>query len=129
VAPGLQVLVEKADITGTRYEYSIQVKYDPSQVDVSSWSRSLYRSDPAQVVVTKIDILDAQGKSIRDQSTGIFVNGATYRGRGLGDMTATGSGDCQLCGGAATIRFVLALDAYEKEIRLVLQNIPVPILW
>jgi hypothetical protein len=129
VAPGLQVLVEKADITGTRYEYSIEVKYDPGQVDVSSWSRSLFRGDPAEVIVTKIDILDAQGKSIRDQSTGIFLNGATYPNRGLGDMTATGSGDCNLCGGAATIRFVLALDSYEREIRLVLQNIPVPILW
>ncbi len=129
VAPGLQVLVEKADITGTRYEYSIAVAYDPGHVDVSSWSRLLFRGDPAEVIVTKIDILDAQGKSIRDQSTGIFLNGATYPNRGLGDMTATGSGDCTLCGGAATIRFVLALDCYEKEVRLILQNIPVPILW
>ncbi len=129
VAPGLQVLVEKADITGTRYEYSIQVKYDPGQVDVSSWSRLLFRSDPAEVLVTKIDILDTQGRSIPDQTTGFFLNGATYPARGLGDMTATGSGDCRLCGGAATIRFVLALDSYEKEIRLVQQNIPVPILW
>jgi len=129
VAPGLQVLVEKADITGTRYEYSIDVKYNPGQVDVSSWSRSLFRGDPAEVVVMKIDILDAQGQSIRDQTTGLFLNGATYPGRGLGDMTAAGSGDCNLCGGAATIRFVLALDSYEKEIRLVQQNIPVPILW
>jgi hypothetical protein len=129
VVPGLQVLVEKADVTGTRYEYSINVKHSPNQVDVLSLSSLYFQGNPPEVVVAKIDILDAQGQSIPDHSSGIFLNRATYRGRGLGDMTVTGSGDGNLCGGAATIRFVLALDAYEKEIRLVLQNIPVPILW
>jgi hypothetical protein len=127
--PGLQVLVEKADITGTRYEYSIAVKYNPGRVDVFSWSRLLFRGDPAEVLVTKIDILDVQGRSIPDQTMGLFQNRAAYPARGLGDMTATGSGECRLCGAAATIRLALALDSYEKEIRLVQQNIPVPILW
>jgi hypothetical protein len=129
VVPGLQVLVEKADVTGTRYEYRIEVKYSPNQVDVSSLSTGSLRGNPPEIIVTKIDILDAQGQSIPDHSSGLFSNRTDYPRRAAGEVTLTGSGDCQLCGGAATIRFVLALDSYEKEIRLVLQNIPVPILW
>jgi len=64
-----------------------------------------------------------------NSSSSLFSNRTNYTSRTTGGVTLTGSGDCNLCGGAATIRFVLALDSYEKETRLVLQNIPVPILW
>jgi hypothetical protein len=129
VVPGLQVLVEKANVAATHYEYSINVKHSPNQVDVSSLSTLSFRGHPPEVVVTKIDVLDAQGQSLPDRSSGLFSNRATYQSRGPGDMTLTGSGEGNLCGSATTIRFILALDAYEKEVRLVLQDIPVPILW
>jgi hypothetical protein len=126
VAPGMQALVEKADVAGTRYEYRIEVKYNPSQVDLSSYS--ILRGNPTEVVVTKIDVLDAQGRSIPDHSSGVFSNRSDYGSR-AGGVTLTGSGEGNRCGDATAIRFVLALDSYEKELRLVLQDIPVPILW
>jgi hypothetical protein len=131
VATGLQVLVEKADITGTSYQYSIKVKYTPSKVSMSSGSVLLVGDQkPPEVIVTKVDVLNTQGKSIPDQASGGFSSGSSYTGSGdTMTGTSTGSGNCNICGTAATIRYTVTLNAYEKEIRFLLQNVPVPALW
>lgn len=131
VVPGMQVLVEKADVTGTTYQYSIKVKYSMSKVSMSPSSAFLTGSEkPAEVMVVNVDVLNAQGKSIRDNASGGFTTSSSYGGSGdSATGTFSGTGNCNICGTAATIRYTLALNAYEKEIRFLLQNVPVPPLW
>ena len=84
-----------------------------------------------EVVVSKVEVLNAEGKSIQDQANGGgFGGGGSYTGTTT-EMTgtSTGTGNCNICGTAATIRYTLAFNAYEKEIRFLLQNVPVPALW
>ena len=132
LVPGLQVLVEKADVTGTSYQYTMKVKYNPSKVSMISGMTFLVGDQkPPEVIVSKVEVLDAQGKSIQDQANGGgFGGGGSYTGT-MTEMTgtSTGTGNCNICGTAATIRYTLSLNAYEKEIRFLLQNVPVPAVW
>jgi hypothetical protein len=137
VAPNVQIQVTKADVTGSSFQYSLNVKYSYSKVSFLSGGATLLVGDqkPPAVMVTKMDVLDAQGKSIQDQASGGYSftsGGSSSSSSSSSDNTTgtySGTGNCNVCGAAATIRFVVALNSYEKEIRFLLQNVPIPGLW
>jgi hypothetical protein len=131
LAPGLQILVEQATVSNGKYQYSIKVKYNRTKASMTSGTIHVSPAEPLpETIVMKMDVLNAQGKSIQDQGGGAFGSGGSYSGSG-NEMTGTtsGSGSCSTCGNAATIRYTLAIKPYEKEIRFLLENVPVPILW
>lgn len=128
LAPNLEILVEKVTVEAGKYDYRIKCRYDGSKVSyVPGGATHLWPDEtPPEVIVTKIDILDPNGNSITAQG-GAF--GSSSSGGGSGNQmtgTTTGSGTCTVCGTATTIRYTMALDAYEKEVRFVLINVPVP---
>ena len=129
LAPGLEILVEQGTLETDKYQYRIKSRYDAKKVSyvpggaIHLWPEEL----PPQVIVTKIDILDPNGRSIPGQGSGGF--GSSSGGGATGDQgtgTSSGTGSCPICDTATTIRYTLALDAYEKEVRFVLENVPVP---
>ena len=131
LAPGLEIKVDSITAENGKYDYRLSMRYAPKKV---VWSSSggaiaLWTQDPTpEVILTKLDILDPQGKSILDQSGG-FSSGSS--GSGSGDLmtgTAHGSGSCSICGTATTFRFTLILKPVQKELRFVLENVPVPLL-
>jgi len=129
LAPGLEILVEQGDLATDKYQYRIKSRYDAKKVScIPGGAVHLWPGDlPPEVIVTKIDILDPNGNSIPAQSSGGF--GGSSSGGTTGDQgtaTSSGSGTCTICGTATTIRYTMALDAYEKEVRFVLENVPVP---
>lgn len=82
---------------------------------------------PPEVVVMKLDVLDPNGNSIPDQGKGGFSSNSGSGSPGDdGSATSRGSGTCAICDSAATIRYILALDVYEKEVRFAIENVPVP---
>jgi hypothetical protein len=134
LAPGLQILVEQATVSEGKYQYRIKVKYNPRKV-LYSMGGAIHVSSTEPVpeaVVMKMDILNAQGQSIQELASGgySFSGGGSFGGSG-DEVTGTvsGSGNCNVCGAAATIRYTLALQIGEKEIRFLLENVPVPIIW
>jgi hypothetical protein len=135
VAPNVQIQVTKADLTGSSFQYSLNVKYSSSKASFLFGGSTFLVGDqkPPAVMVTKMEVLDAQGKSIQDQASGgySFTSGGSSSSSSSDNTTGTysGSGNCNICGTAATIRFVVALNSYEKEIRFLLQNVPIPGLW
>jgi len=138
LVPGLEILVGQTTLAAGKYEYRILGRCDPTKVSyVPGRPIHLAPADlPPEVIVTKIDVLDANGNSIAAQGQGTFsstsgvgtiftsVPGAAYQGPG---GSTTGSGTCPICGTAATIRYTLALKPYEKEVRFILENVPVPL--
>ncbi len=138
LTPGLEIAVGQIILAPGKYEYHIQARCDPKKVSYAPGRPIplLPGELPPEVIVTKIDVLDADGKSIPDQGQGTFssasgvgtiftsVPGVAYQGPG---GSSTGSGTCPVCGTAATIRYTLALKPYEKQVRFVLENIPVPL--
>jgi hypothetical protein len=138
LVPGLEILVGQTTLVAGKYEYHILARCDPTKVSYVP-GRAIYLAPgdlPPEVIVTKIDILDADGNSIPAQGQGTFsstsgvgtiftsIPGAAYQGPG---GSSTGSGTCPACGTATTIRYTLALKSYEKEVRFVLENVPVPL--
>jgi hypothetical protein len=125
VTPGLQILVEQATVSEGTYQYRLQAKCDPRQVLYSSGGGikvSPGRPIPATAVV-KMEILNALGWPTEDQAAGgsFSDSGAEITG------TMSGMGACDRWGAATTIRFTLGLGVCEKEIRFLLENVPVPV--
>jgi hypothetical protein len=129
LAPGMEILVEQATVEAGKYQYSIKTRYDRTKVDyLMSGSVHLWRDQqPPAAAVLKMDVLNAEGKSIRDLGGGGFSSGSSGSGSN-NQMTGTarGSGSCEACGTAATIRYTLAFGMYEQGVRLAVENIPVP---
>lgn len=131
VTPNYQVLVEKADVTATSYQYSLKVKYNPSKVSTSSSVFLVGDQKPPEAIISKVEVLNAQGKPIQDQANGGSFGSSSASGGTSTEATGanSGNGTCNICGTAATIRYTVILNPYEKEIRFLLQNIPIPALW
>ncbi len=130
LVPGLRILIAEASTEEGRYEYRAEFEYDPNLVSYGSGlSLFLYGDETVPpVVVTDIEVLDANGVSVRDRSAGGAFSGVSTS-RGSGDLitgTTTVRGSCSACGEAAIIRYTLAIAAYEREVELVFEDIPVP---
>ncbi len=125
LAPGLEILVEKAFAEEQEYEFSIRVRWRSAQADYTSrGSLFLYRDMqlPA-VIVLGMDVLDDQGKPISGgTSSGNYTN---VQGVMIGNNIGRGYGPA--CGKAKTIRYTLALGAYEKAVQFAVDNVPVPV--
>jgi hypothetical protein len=129
LVPGLKVLVEKAAVNGTRYEYQVKSQYDVRKV---SYLQPMPRRTDAEVLpeklVLEMQILNDKGVPVGGAGgSGSF--GSSMGGGGSGEQmtyTSSGSGSCSDCGQATTFRFRLAVKPYEREVRFVLENVPVP---
>jgi len=130
LVPGLEVLVEKGIFGANKYEYRVKARYDTGKISYGPGGAvHLWPGDvPPQVIVTKIDVLDPNSNSIPGQGSGGFSSGSSSGATGNeGTGTSSGTGTCPTCGTATAIRFTLALDAYEKEVRFTLKDVPVPL--
>lgn len=131
VVPGLEVLVAVASATEGSYIYKIQAIYDPNLASYGTGGYWHFWSDeelPATLMVD-MEMLNAAGEPVRGPNTsGGFGGGTSTHSteEGLMEATSNGHGRCDACGDVATIRFTFALDAYEVEAQLVLEDIPVP---
>jgi hypothetical protein len=132
LTPGLEIKVENITAENGQYDYRLAMRYGHNKVvwAASGAAIALWTQDPTpEVILTKLDILDPQGKSIQDQASGGFSSGSGAGGSGdLVTGTAHGSGSCSICGTATTFRFTLALKPAQQELRFVLENVPVPLL-
>ena len=130
LVPGLQIFIEEASVESGRYGYRIKFEYDPNQVSYGSGLSLHIRADDIipPMVLTGVEILDANGVSVRDRSSGgSFSGGSGSSGSGgLMTGTTTASGSCTACGEAAIIRHTFAVAPYEQDIQFVLEDIPVP---
>jgi hypothetical protein len=131
VVPGLDVLVEVASATEGNYIYKIKAIYDPNLASFGTlghWHFWFDEALPATLMVD-MEMLNAAGEPVRGPNTsGGFGGGTSSHSTedGLREATSDGHGRCDACGDVATIRFTFALDAYEVEARLVLEDVPVP---
>ncbi|MCL5279218.1 MAG: hypothetical protein M1376_04845 [Planctomycetes bacterium] len=131
LAPGLEIKVDSITAENGKFDYKLSTRYSRSKVDwwAGVAAIALWTKDPTpEVILTKLDVLDPQGKSILDQGGG-FTSGSS--GGGSGDVTigtAHGSGNCNICGTATMFRFTLVLQPAQQELRFVLENVPVPLL-
>lgn len=130
LTPGLELLVEKATAEGTKYAYTIKARYNRDSVSYSPGSMSFHRwaDDPLpQRIVMDMQMLNADGKPVG--KSGSYSAGSSTSASGSdGQMLATssGTGSCADCGQVTTIRYRIAVEPYEKEVRFVLEDIPVP---
>ncbi len=131
LTPGLEIKVDSITAENGKFDYKLSIRYSPSKV---AWAATgtgvaLWTRDPTpEVILTKLNILDPEGKSILDQSGGF---GSGFSAGGSADLatgTAHGTGDCSICGTATMFRFTLVLKPVQKELRFVLENVPVPLL-
>jgi hypothetical protein len=131
VVPGLEIRVNEASATEGSYIYQIQAVYDPNLVSYGTGGHWHFWSDeelPATLMMD-MEMLNAAGEPVRGPNTsGGFGGGTSSHStdEGLMEATSNGYGRCDACGDVATIRFTFALDAYEVEARLVLEDVPVP---
>jgi len=131
LTPGLEIKVDSITAENGKFDYKLSTRYSHGKVVwwAGAAAIALWTKDPTpEVILTKLDVLDPQGKSILDQSGG-FSSGSG--GGGSGDVTtgtAHGTGSCSICGTATTFRFTLVLKPVQKELRFVLENVPVPLL-
>jgi len=131
LAPGLEIKVDSITAENGKFDYRLSTRYSRDKVVwwAGTAAIALWTQDPTpEVILTKLDILDPQGKSILDQSGG-FTSGSG--GGGSADLstgTAHGTGNCGICGTATTFRFTLVLKPVQQELRFVLENLPVPLL-
>lgn len=125
ITPGFEVMVEQATVEEGKYQYRIKVKYDNTQVDyMMGGSVHLWRDETLpSAAVLDMQVLNADGQSIRSLGGGAFSTTSSYSGT-TGQMN--GSGSCDACGMAATFRYTLAFDLHEQEANFVLENVPVP---
>lgn len=129
LVPGLEILVEEASVAEGTYSYRIKAQYNHAKVSYfGAHSIHVWRDEaPPETVVLEMDILDAEGRSIRDLGGGSFSSSGG--GTGSGDQmtaTSTGRGSCAACGEAATIRYRIARKATEIEASFVMEGVPVP---
>jgi hypothetical protein len=126
--PGFDVLVEEASVGEGTYAYKIIARCNRTQVAYTgAGSIHLWRDEkPPETIVLEMDVLDAEGRSIRELGGG-FSGGSS--GTGSGDemtYTSTGRGSCAACGEATTIRYRIARKATEIKMSFVLEDVPVP---
>lgn len=129
LTPGMEILVEEVTVAEGMYRYRVKVKYDPARVEyLTGGSFYLWRDDALPpAVVVKMDVLDAEGQSIRELSGGAFtISSSSAKSNNQTILTLSGNGACSECGTAATLRYTLALGMYEREVRLAVENVPVP---
>jgi hypothetical protein len=129
LVPGLKVLVEKVTLEAARYEYHMKSQYDLRKVSYL-WRgpfASLSAALPERIVI-EMQILNEKGVPVGGAGGSAGFASSTG-GTGSGELmtyTSTGSGTCSDCGQATTFRFRLAVKPYEREVRFVLENVPVP---
>jgi len=129
LVPGMEVLVEKATVEETKYDYGLQLRYDTTQADYLSGGFIHLWNDqqPPRAALTKVEVLNAGGKSIRDFGGGSFGGSGSFHGEGSQRTgTLSGHGTCDTRGTAAILRFTFVSHMYEKEVRLAVENVPVP---
>jgi hypothetical protein len=142
VLPGLEIIVQEATVEGTTYRYRIKARYDSAKVQYSGGMVMVSPGHPLPgTALISTTVLNAQGVSVTDRSTSGIYALADIGSSSDAPMTASaiesssdtlttaimsGSGSCSGCGAATTIRQVFAIDPYEKEVPLVLEDIPVP---
>jgi hypothetical protein len=81
------------------------------------------------MIVTAIDVLDAERNSVFTQSPGrLTLTGGTnfHDSGGQRIVSQQYTGTCSECGKAAFIRHVIAFKPYNRELQFVLENVPVP---
>ncbi len=129
LTPGMEILVERAIVDEGMYQYRIKIRHEATRVDyLIGGSIHLWGDDalPTAALV-KMDVLNAAGESIRDLGGGDFSSSSSsVQSGGQWTYTESGNGTCSACGTAATIRYTLACNMYEREVRFVLQDIPMP---
>jgi hypothetical protein len=128
LTPGMEILVEQATAEQGKYQYRIQLRYDPAQVDcLTSGMVSLWRDEalPAAAVL-KMDVVNAQGESVRSGSGGSSSSSSTSGSSTQRIRITTGTGTCDTCGDAAFFRYTLVSDLYELGATFVLTGVPVP---
>jgi hypothetical protein len=132
LAPGVKILVEQATAGNAQYQYRLQAENDANNV---AWLVAGNLDVPAGrtppgVIVVDLDMLDATGRSLRDVSAvsgGIGIGGQKSGGTDIRTtMFILGVGNGPACGTAATFRFKLARNAYTRQIRFLLADVPVP---
>jgi len=134
LAPGLEIKVEQATAEPGKYQYRLATRYSRSKVlfGATGAAVSIWTHEPTpEVIVTALDILDAQGKSVKEGSGGSGSSGGGSSGSGSGDLvTGTTSGMGTFSSGvvAATFRFTLSLKPQQQQLRFILENVPVPLL-
>jgi hypothetical protein len=121
-------VVLAADDNG--YQYHIQARYNPSLVAYVTGSPIPVGTgdELADRMVIETQILNAQGKPVGSTSPSYSRTSSTY-GSGSGQQktyTISGSGTCNDCGAATTLRYRFAVAPYQQEVRFVLEDIPVP---
>jgi len=123
LAPGLEILVERAFAEEEEYQFSIKARWQAAQADYTSrGSISLSRdAKPAAMMVLSIGVLDNQGKLIPGGTSG--GNYTNLQGVMIGNTVGSGYGPA--CGNATTIRYKLALNVYEQPVQFAVENIPV----
>jgi len=130
VTPGFEVLVEQATVEEGKYQYRMKIKYDSTKVDyMVGGSIHVWRDESLpSAAILRMDVLNADGNSIESLSGGGAFSGGMSASGSNNQMTgaATGSGSCDVCGTAATFRYTLAFDLFEKEAKFVLTDIPAP---
>jgi len=138
LTPGLEVLVEQATVSEGKHNYRLKARYNPDKIlylyatDRTSppsepQGSSAYTwtgQTPPEIIVTAIDVLDANGNAIWRYSGGSRTIGGSYGSSS--DTRIIGSGKCPDCDRAAFIRHTMALKPYTQDVRFVLENVPVP---
>ena len=142
LTPGVEIKVEQATGEPGKYQYRLATRYPRRKVlwAPSGAAFALWTHEPTpEVIVTKLDILDAQGKSFRDGTGGSAGTGSGAGDAGApiaaaaepGEVTtgsAAGTGSNSACGMPTTFRFTLALQPRQQHLRFILENVPVPLL-
>jgi hypothetical protein len=124
LAPGLEILVEKAVAEEEEYQFNIKVRWQSTQADYTSHG-SIYLSGtqkPPATMVLGMQVLDDKGKLIPGGTEG--GNYTSMQGVMIGNNVGSGYGPT--CGNARTIRYTLALNVYEQPAQFVVENVPVP---
>lgn len=131
LVPGLEIMVEEATSGEGRYDYSIEFICDPALAQYNSGGFRFFRNDETAPPNMMIDmaLLDVEGVVMppegESSSTHNRVKGSS-NDEGVLVGTASGYGICESCGNVATIRFTFAVNAVQQDVRLVLENVPVP---
>jgi hypothetical protein len=129
LTPGMEAMIEQAVAEEGRYQYRLKLRYDSTEVaNLAAGTVSLWRDGalPAAAIV-EVDVLDAHGRSLRELSGGnLGVSTGATGPDALTTTTITGSGTCNTCGTATVLRCTLVFHPYEREVRFVLEDIPVP---
>lgn len=141
IAPGLEVLIEEATVANGRYDYRMQTRLDPDEIvhmdDPTSRARRDdgygWSSQPLPAfMVTAVEVLDADGTVVQYQYQG-GDGGATgmdlsvNKVDGLIVITRHETGSCDACGQAAFLRHTIAYAPYEQEVRLVMEDVTLPV--